>query len=131
MRSIKDILIEKLDINKVSLDKFPIDGNPVDIAKFLEKYNFEEVLDSYDYESVNDTLIALSKCRNKCYMLDIDTDRWIRICDTTKEKISKNNPCVFISYETKNYDLESPHSDDIHLSKEECLKYLKKKFSIG
>lgn len=133
MRSLTDTILEKLDINSVKLpneEPFPIDGSITDMAEFLKNYKFEEVLDSYDYESVNDIFPILNICKNKCYMTDVDTDHWIRICDTTKEKISKNNPCVFISYETKNYDLECPHSIDNHLSKEECLKYLKKKFDI-
>jgi len=128
MKELTSYITEKLDINKVNLRDmdFPIDGSITDMAEFLKNYKFEEVLDSYDYESVNDIFPILNNCKNKCYMTDIDTYHWIRICDTSRGKISKSNPCIFISYETKNYDLECPHSIDNHISKEECLKYLKK-----
>ena len=129
MQTINDYIIERIRIDNIKHPEFPIDGKIDDMANFLENYNFEEVEDSYDYETVKDIFAVFNKCKNKCYMMDISKRKWIRICDTSKGKISENNPCVFISCETKKRDLERPKADE-NLSNEKCLEYLKEKFNI-
>lgn len=86
MKSIADIY-EKLKVDDINLNevKFPIDGTLDDMIKFLEENEFKYV---YVYCGDNEDEY-FNKYKSKCFYKD---NYQIWFGDTTKEKISKDNP---------------------------------------
>ena len=90
MKNLKDILnntiLEKLKVDDITFDGFPIDGTLDDIIKFLENNNFE-------YTHINGAIDEwFNNYKSKCFY---KTENLLWFGDTSKEKISKDNP-IFI-----------------------------------
>ena len=68
MKNLKDTILEKLKVDDIIPDKekFPIDGKPEEIPRFLKKFNYEEIDKSLDWE---DTINAL-KHSSRAFSLD-------------------------------------------------------------
>ena len=88
MKTLKDRILEKLKVDNITFDKFPIDGTLDDIVKFLEKEDFQYI----DGSIVKKTFNA---AKSKRFMLDPVT---IWFADTSKGEISKNNPLFYITH---------------------------------
>lgn len=118
MKNLVDIL-EKLDINKVRLDEFPIDGSIKDICKYLKKNGYEEVSIQY---GVNN-FYTLSRQTNKAFICDRAKSQWVIFGDLTKP-ISHYYPSFRILSDKKFY-VEWPNTNDslasVPLTKEEFL----------
>lgn len=92
MKNLVDILLEKLDINKVRLkDGFPFDENDLEIIKFLKEHGFKDLKNSRAW------LTEFEDAHDRCFKWDDNTEV-SRICfaDTSKKRISKENPIFYI-----------------------------------
>ena len=114
MKKLTTYIIEKLDIDKISLnDKFGDEfkkvfdfNDTLAITKWLEKQGFIQVQLSMAAQS-KDVLEYYNDCQKKCFSYDDDGKRIIiDIVDTSKSKISDHNPLFTISY-MKDYKLTS------------------------
>ena len=89
MKNLKDSILEKLKVDDIKLNiDFPIDNTLKDIAKFLKKQGFIGITG----QDSNYALFNFQK--NKCFTYNDTKSIWF--ADTSKEKISKENPIFFI-----------------------------------
>ena len=86
MKSLIDIL-EKLKVDDIIIEKFPIDGTGNDIITFLKNEGFTYVLCN---NSINE---EFNKCGCKCFYY---TSSRFWFGDTSKEKNKKKNP-IFLN----------------------------------
>lgn len=141
MRSLIDIL-EKLDINKVSLnDKFPIDGSLDEIKTFLLRNQFSML--SGHVDSWADVLNEFKKVKGNSWMCqqsddlnDNDGFIWSIKIGNSDRPFSKNNPLFTFNKGSKqrkdNYIIwtEDSNKKIRFLDKEEWLKLLNKQFKF-
>ena len=123
MKNLKDTIYEKLKVDDISFNKFPIDGTLEDIAEFLEEEGFQQV--EYGYVKT-----AFNGARAKCFMIFTTT---IRFADTSKKEVSKDNPIFYIDFEDKEdysvfYCGNGLITDIVVNNKKEFLKELNKRF---
>ena len=98
MKNLKDTILEKLKIDDINLnDKFPIDGTIDDMIKFLEEKGFNDV-----YHNGGGVVDMFNKYNSKCFYKK-EGIFWFG--DTSKEKISKDNPIFYISISPKIFDV--------------------------
>ena len=94
MKTIVDVL-EKLKVDDITFDEFPVDGTLDDAVKFLREYGFEEV--EYELEK-HFYYVKDIESRKGRYVVVNREDSEIIFGDTSKEKISPKNPLYSISY---------------------------------
>ena len=85
MKNLVDVL-EKLKIDDINLNEFPIDGTIEEMIKFLEEKGFKYVYCGCGIDE------WFSNYKSKCFY---KTKGNLWFGDTSKEKISKDNP-IFI-----------------------------------
>lgn len=124
MKSLIDIL-EKLKVDDIIIEKFPIDGTGNDIITFLKNEGFTYVLCN---NSINE---EFNKCGCKCFYY---TSSRFWFGDTSKEKISKKNPIFYICFNKPIYsvyyiDSEDNGIDIVDNNKKEFMKELNKRFN--
>ena len=91
MKNLKDVL-EKLRIDDIVLTKeFPIDGTYEEVFDFLKNHNFIPL-----QPKCSSIVKLFNMERNKC--IRFEKDRRILFADTSKEKISKDNPVFLINF---------------------------------
>ena len=116
----KDTILEKLDINKVNLNEFPIDGSIKDICEYLKKNGYEEVSIKYGINN----FYNLSRQTNKAFICDRAKSSWVIFGDLTRP-ISNHYPSFRILSDKKFY-VEWPSSNErlasVPLTKEEFLE---------
>jgi len=124
MKNLKDVL-EKLKVDDITFDVFPIDGKIKDIVKFLEEEGFKEIF------CKDDVVDEFNKCKCKCFYRTLNI---IRFADTSKEETSAKNPIFYIFflstpiysvfYRGSNYKI----IDMVESDKKEFLEKLNKRF---
>ena len=87
MKTIADVL-EKLRVDDISFEESPIDGTVEEMAKFLEGQNFIDI--SMRHGSISGIFNDMKK---KCVA---KFGNRFAFADTSKEKISKDNPIFYI-----------------------------------
>lgn len=105
MRELSNYIIEKLDINKVKLNEFPISGPPEQVEQFLKASGFHEITTGrvlFSFLEIsklfNDTLMTGKG--DKVFYTRVDDDFYaIYFGDTTKGSISKKNPIYSMAFE--------------------------------
>ena len=105
MKTLKDILVEKLKVDDIILDKkFPIDGEIGDIVKFLKEQGFKKA-SSHGYISN-----GANSIKSKSFTIEIFVNNYkIWFADTSKENVSKNNPIFYIYFANeKEYNVFYP-----------------------
>ena len=91
MKTLKNILVEKLSIDSITFDKFPTSEDLEDIIEFLKKEGFKE----YQISDIG-LIPTFNKNKGKIFFLsDNSSNKRIWFADTSKEKISEHNP-VFL-----------------------------------
>ena len=130
MKNLRDVL-EKLRVDDIVLnDKFPIDGTLDDMIEFLKDKGFKEVVK----QSGTPASEALNKEKNKCFIKDkIKNVYHLWFANTSKQKISKDNPIFFIDETLLFYNVyyigQAGYTVDIVIrDKKEFLKELNKRF---
>ena len=93
MRTLKDAILEKLKVDDITFDKFPIDGTLEEIADFLEDNDFI-IINNVDGGARN-KIFNSAKSKSFIYITDSDIKR-IWFADTSKKEIYKDNPIYFI-----------------------------------
>lgn len=127
MKTLKDSILEKLDINKVNLNgDFPINGRLDDMIEFLENAGFKKVL---SYGSWNQTFENFKNRKVKCFAVDGSEPVTIEIIDRSNSKF-KNKLFYIKLHSDDKYnvfdDITTAKSgwDCRAVSKEEFLKEL-------
>lgn len=129
MKNLKDVL-EKLKVDDIVLaEEFPIDGTLDDMAEWLSSNGFEPIevrLDLYTkYGNI------CNKLKKKVFSRLPNTDN-ILFANTTKNKISANNPMIIISIEDNDRFYMLLVSVDVNehrfdtINREKCIKWIKK-----
>lgn len=141
MRHLIDVL-EKLDINKVNLDEFPIDGPGDAIIEFLKANGFI-INDKEHY--LNDQIAIkyanMAGNKNVQAVMYNDGGYLIFFSDTSKRDISEKNPIYTITGRTKNnIEYRKAYTDtlsvtgegaiEIELEKKKWLKEVNKHFEL-
>ena len=127
MKTIIDIL-EKLKVDDIVFEKFPIDGTVEKMIKFLKEQGFIDATESYG--SLND---IFNTAKSKCFFIypDDNTKR-IWFVDTSEREICKENPVFFIDPTYKYYEVyylnSSGHATIIDNSKKAFIEELNKRF---
>ena len=129
MKNLKDAILEKLKVEDIILtEEFPIDKTIEDMAEFLKNTGFKEVTVSGDIS------IVFSSAKSRCFIF-MPTDKAIWFADTSKEKISKDNPIFYIGlnhrpFEYSVYSISRATVEYVvHNDKKEFLKELNKHFN--
>ena len=104
MKSLKDtlnrVIYEKLRVDDIVIEKFPIDGTVDEMVAFLELNNFTVLYMMKDVWSSRFAVQVANKAEDK--IAYIDKKRWcIFIGDTTKQKVSVSNPLYYIGFNYK------------------------------
>lgn len=134
MKNLIDIY-EKLDINKVNLNKeFPVDGTSNVIIEFLKEQGFKEIKDLPDIPFYPDYVILFNKYKNKCFGIEEGiNDTTIYFANTSKKKISEGNMLYIIQTSPKIYKCRKIWGDDIEmcefLNKDELKKEMESYFA--
>ena len=91
MNNLKDSILEKLKVDDIILDVFPIDGTLEDIIKFLKAEGFKE------YKLDNYSLVGtFNKNKGKIFLFgDESGNKRLWFANTSREEISAKNP-VFL-----------------------------------
>ena len=125
MKTLKDIL-EKLKIDDIVLgEKFPIDGIMDDMIAFLENEGFKRIQQHTLFPSQ-----VFNFKKDKCLYI---SDDQIFFADTSKKKISENNPLFLIGYSPEIYNVYyvDPLGDTIDIvvnNKKKFLEEVNKQF---
>lgn len=125
MKNLKDTILEKLKVDDITFNEFPIDGSIEDMIEFLKENGFRFIKNE---EKIS---VLFDSANSKCYTTYKNR---IWFADTSKEKISKDNPVfthvddnhkLYTVYFINNLDsVEHIVEDD----KKEFLKELNKRF---
>ena len=109
MKTLKDSILEKLDINKVTItQEFPVNGTWEEMVSFLKSKKFIEFKDDNDF--INDTVEFINSNPGKYYAIWYGTNKVdIEFGDTSKDIISEDNPFFYLEvYKSgKNYYKEA------------------------
>jgi hypothetical protein len=105
VKNLKDSILEKLKVDDIVLiEEFPIDGTIEEIMKFLEGQNFIDI--SMRYGSISRMFNNMKK---KCVA---KFGNRLSFADTSKEKISKDNPIFYINYYRGKFEYKVYHKDN-------------------
>lgn len=131
MRNLKDVL-EKLKVDDISFNEFPLDGTLDDMVKFLEDNNF--IIIEEDAATPLFTVRQYMNLKHKriCYIYMSTSYSLLRFADTSKKEISAKNP-IFILSKNNNgykYKLASNYDNIKELNKEEFAKLINKHFNF-
>lgn len=106
MKTLKDILVEKLSIDDITFDKLPRELTTRDMpasefVKYLKECGFEEKK-SQNNGGLLDDVKDFNKYKGRYYSYSIRN--WegtpeIVFADTSKGIVSKNNPLYYLDYE--------------------------------
>ena len=126
MKELREVILEKLRVDNIVLTaEFPIDGTIDDIIAFLENADFTYVLCNKGIDE------CFNKYKSKCFYKNSE---YFYFADTSKEKISKNNP-IFLIKSISNMLLFSVYcitydemAYKVRNNKQEFLKELNKRF---
>ncbi len=132
MKELTRYISEKLDINKINLDSFPIDGTLDDIIKFLENQGY------FGFSWLSETPSGWSKAFNyykrKSFFSkpeDIWGIAYLKFADTTNKNIGKENSIYEIRFDDDNKIFGTMYNrQSIPISKEEFLERLNKQFNL-
>lgn len=128
MKAIIDVL-EKLRVDDIVIEEFPIDGTVEEMAKFLEEKRFVAANESDIYNKTVNKIFDSAK--SKCYTTYKNEHLWF--ADTSKGEISKRNPIFQISiplgmFSVYYYDSGYMVVDIVKNDKKAFLKELNKRF---
>ena len=99
MKELSNYINEKLDINNVRIaKKFPIKGSIKDVIEFLQDNGFTEM---EHFRHPSRTKIDFDDRRAKTYLRSGEDSLYF--ADTSKKRISKENPIVFFGGRTRNF----------------------------
>ena len=132
MKKLIDVL-EKLKIDDIRIDKFPINGTIEDVIEFLKEQGFEDIKQRGPKDNV------FNSKESKCFTY-IEELKRVWFADTSKKTISKENPIFVVkffkdikevsSYEYNVYYLINKNVEFIvRNDKKEFLEELNKRFS--
>lgn len=129
MKELTVYITEKLDINKVNLNDFPIDGSFDDILAFLIKNKYIE------FRGIHRNMFsAFNIASKKAFVSDYykDTNWNIWFGDTSKGLLSEDNPLFLIQTEpnSERKFYYSPDNLTNPRTKEDFLKALNKYLKI-
>ena len=106
MKNLKDILVEKLKVDDITPDvDFPIDEPVKKWIEFLEKYNFTSMRYSSG-DGIDGVMKKLNDIKGYGFYygnMMSENCQFIYIADTTKEKISNNNPYYYYNDKYKEF----------------------------
>ena len=129
MKNLKDAILEKLKVDDIVFNEFPIDSELDDMIEFLKDKGFK-LLKNND-ESISN---LFNKCHERC-IRNINNSLWF--ADTSKKRISKDNPVFYIkcnSEDVKDNILKVYSIEDVTIDiivendKKEFLEELNKRF---
>lgn len=130
MKELSNYITEKLDINKVNIDKhleFPADSEPSKVFEWLEKYGFEFFFmndDSIDTQFDNKKILGYTANSS-------GSSIYFWFADTSKKKISKDNPVFSCKIDGQDNDYYLFWRKKYnHVQKEEFIEKLNKTFNI-
>lgn len=91
MKNLKDAILEKLKVDDINLNEFPTSENLENVIKFLKKEGFKEcqIIDG-------GVIYTFNENKGKIFLLSNYKHDRIWFADTSKEKISKDNPVFFL-----------------------------------
>ena len=134
MKNLKDSILEKLKVDDISFDKFPIDGTIDDIIEFLRDCGFTIICEDWqsDIFTVRKALNAAKD--RQCFVYISGKQMKINFGDTTKKNIRKDNPIFIISCGFVNnlndcdYVIGTDFADLSILEKNEWIEIVNKRF---
>lgn len=93
MKELTNYINEKLKVDDAIPDiKFPVDGSLEDIVEFLKEQGFKDV----DKRGTKDLIFNSEKFRCFTYLKGLDGGEILWFADTSKGRISKDNPIFLI-----------------------------------
>lgn len=142
MKTLKDSILEKLNIDNVKIDiDFPEDLTLDIFINYLKERGFKEKPFEFRVDIYNDAK-AFNKYRNKCYELNHHVEKEEGIdymecifADTSKSQVRKDNPIFYFKYNVNSntfYRIEIGFGskDDYHIDieQDEFIEKVKKYF---
>ena len=110
MKNLKDILnnaiLEKLKVDDIIIDKFPIDTTLEKIIEFLKEEGFKEV------EYVGSISTLFNKTKSKCFTCYDGILKRIYFGDTSKKETCKDNPIFLINYYRGKFEYKVYYKDN-------------------
>ena len=91
MKTIVDVL-EKLKVDDIIFDKFPIDGTLEEMMKFLIDHRYKEIPYKTDW---NDTVVAFKKANKSSIMIDRCDDNSIEAIEFIDKSNNKFKDTLF------------------------------------
>ena len=125
MKNLKDIVLEKLKVDDIVFDVFPVDGTLDDAVKFLKEYGFEEIKFDLEKHFYYRDVIKDIENREGRYVVVNKDDLEIMFGDTSDEDIDEKNPLYSILYSMDKYFSMIPFQP----GGAEMKKYTKKEFA--
>ena len=124
MKTIVDVL-EKLKVDDIVLDEFPVDGTLEDAVKFLKEYGFKEIKFEIKKHFLYTSVIKDIENREGRYVVVNKDDLEIMFGDTSKKDIDERNPLYSILYSMDEYTSRTLSQSDSTKMK----KYTKDEFA--
>lgn len=124
MKELTTYIAEKLDINKVNLNMFPIDGTLEEIISFILANGFVQ----YKGKIYTQIIKKFNELGSKCCVIENDIIWW---ADTSKDEISEDNPIFLFDDDGHEFCCivdDSPTAKE--LSREDFLKRVNKRFKF-
>lgn len=126
MKSLKENILEKLKVDSITFEKFPIDASIEEIENFLKECGFEEIIFK-NGDWVKSIHKKFDKNRGKKVFEYCPTIEELRFADMSKD-ISVENPIFVKDYKFFYIEPKLGSLNSISLNKEDFLKALNKKF---
>ena len=98
MNSLNDYIIERIRVDNIKLEEFPIDGAIKDMEEFLKGNGFEKIKNNYQFNGTRKYWKIFDEAYKKGYIIITEhgvADR-IMFADTSKDGITTYNPMYYI-----------------------------------
>ena len=125
MKNLRDTVLEKLKVDDIVFDMFPVDGTLEDAVKFLKEYGFKEIKFEIKKHFLYTSVIKDIDNRKGRYVVVNKDDLEIMFGDTSKKDIDERNPLYSILYSMDEYTSRTLSQSDSTKMK----KYTKDEFA--
>ena len=107
MNSLSDYIVERIRIDNIKLEEFPVDGTYDEVVDFLERCGFNKIKDDSHYMFNNAK--KFNQEHKLCFSCETsDSYSYVIFADTTKSNISDKNRLYCINFDpNKKYHISS------------------------
>lgn len=101
MKDLKEILLEKLSVDSITFNEFPINRPIKEWVNFLENHDFMRIDDNNNIIDIDEIIDLLNDAHGKVFFLGEDNE-YIYLADTTKSNIDKRENHYYFHRDTDN-----------------------------